>query len=85
MPTVLVLFIQMLAFVFWLLLIVRVIMSWVMPRGGGSLVAFVYQATEPILAPIRRVLPPAAGIDWSPLIAMLILGAITRAVTSVTR
>jgi YggT family protein len=85
MPTVLVLFIQMLAFVFWLLLIVRVIMSWVMPRGGGSLVAFVYQATEPILAPIRRVLPPAAGIDWSPLIAMLILGAITRAVTSIAR
>jgi YggT family protein len=80
--TVLVLFIQMLAFVFWLLLIVRVIMSWLMPRGGGSLVAFVYQATEPILAPIRRVLPPAAGIDWSPLIEMLILGAITRAVTA---
>jgi YggT family protein len=80
--TVLVLFIQMLAFVFWLLLIVRVVMSWLMPRGGGSLVAFVYQATEPILAPIRRVLPPAAGIDWSPLIAMLILGAITRAVTA---
>jgi uncharacterized protein YggT (Ycf19 family) len=35
--------------------------------------------TEPILAPIRRVIPPTSGIDWSPLIAMLILGAITRA------
>ncbi len=34
--------------------------------------------TEPILAPIRRVLPATGGIDWSPLIAMLILGAIVR-------
>jgi YggT family protein len=85
MPTVLVLFIQMLAFVFWLLLIVRVIMSWLMPRGGGPMVAFIYQATEPILAPIRRILPPTSGIDWSPLIAMLILGAITRAVTGAMR
>ena len=39
-------------------LIARVILSWTNPTGGGGLVAFVYQATEPILAPIRRVLPP---------------------------
>ena len=50
--------------------------------GGGGLTAFVYQATEPILAPIRRVLPPTAGVDWSPLVAMLILGVILRLVRS---
>ena len=83
--TVLVLFIQMLAFVFWLLLIVRVVMSWLMPRGGGSLVAFVYQATEPILAPIRRVLPPTGGIDWSPLVAMLVIGAIVQVLSRIPR
>jgi YggT family protein len=41
-------------------------------------VAFIYQATEPILAPIRRVIPPTSGIDWSPLIALLLLGALTQ-------
>jgi YggT family protein len=78
MTAMLVNFIQMLAFVLWLLLIARVLMSWTNPRGGGGLVAFIYQATEPILAPIRRVLPPTGGIDWSPLVAMLILGVIVR-------
>jgi YggT family protein len=77
---ILVTFIQMLAFVIWFLLIARVVMSWTNPRGGGELTAFVYQATEPILAPIRRLLPPSAGVDWSPLIAMLLLGVIVRVI-----
>jgi YggT family protein len=78
MTSILVNFIQLLGFVLWFLLIARVVLSWTNPMGGGGLVAFVYQATEPILAPIRRVLPATGGIDWSPLIAMLILGAIVR-------
>jgi YggT family protein len=78
MTSILVNFIQLLGFVLWFLLIARVVLSWTNPMGGGGLVAFVYQATEPILAPIRRVLPSTGGIDWSPLIAMLILGAIVR-------
>jgi YggT family protein len=78
-PAVLITFLQLLSTLLWVLILARVIISWTNPRGGGSLVAFVYQVTEPILAPIRRVLPPTSGIDWSPLIAMLILGAITRA------
>ncbi len=80
MSAVLVNFLQLLAFVLWLLLVVRVVLSWTNPRGGGGLTAFVYQVTEPILAPIRRVLPPTAGVDWSPLVAMLILGVILRLV-----
>ena len=69
----------MLAFLLWLLLLARVLISWTNPRGGGGMVAFIYQVTEPILAPIRRLLPPTMGIDWSPLIAILILGVILRA------
>ena len=75
-------FVRLLATVVWFLLIARVLLSWTNPMGGGGLVAFIYQATEPILAPIRRVLPPTGGIDWSPLIAMLVLGAIVRVVAA---
>lgn len=78
MNDVLVNFVQMLATVLWLLLIARVVLSWTNPMGGGGLTAFIYQATEPILAPIRRILPPTSGIDWSPLVAMLLLGVIVR-------
>lgn len=76
----LVTFIQLLVTMFWLLLIARVLLSWTNPMGGGGLTAFIYQATEPILAPIRRLLPPTSGIDWSPLIAMLLLGVVLRVI-----
>ena len=81
MPLVLVNFLQLLAFVLWILIIARVVVSWVAPMGGGGVVAFIYQATEPILAPIRRFVPPTGGIDWAPLIALLLLGAITQALS----
>ena len=81
MPAFLANFLQLLFLVLWILLIARVLMSWMAPRGGGGpLVAFVYQATEPILAPIRRLLPPTGGIDWSPMIAMLLFSLLMRVV-----
>lgn len=81
MPALLSNFLSLLVSVLWALILARVLVSWIVPAGGGGgIVAFIYQATEPILAPIRRILPPTAGIDWSPLIAMLLLGALTRLV-----
>jgi YggT family protein len=74
MPLVVVNFLQLLIGVLMLLVIARVVVSWTAPTGGGGLVAFIYQATEPVLAPIRRVIPPSAGIDWAPLVATLVLG-----------
>jgi len=81
MEDVLVNFIRLLVMVVWFLLIVRVVLSWTNPRGGGGIVAFIYQATEPILAPIRRLIPPTGGLDWSPLIALLLIGAILQVVS----
>ena len=81
MATVLVNFVQLLAFFLWFMLIARVVLSWTNPMGvgrGGGLVAFVYQMTEPILAPIRRIIPPMGGIDLGPLIILIILSALWR-------
>ncbi len=81
MPALFSNFLSLLVMVLWALVLARVLVSWVVPRGGGGgLVAFIYQATEPILAPVRRLLPPTAGVDWAPLIVMLLLGALTRIV-----
>ena len=79
MPLVIVNFLQLLLGALWLLIVARVVVSWLAPSGGGF-VAFIYQATEPILAPIRRVVPPSGGLDWAPLIAMLVLGLLLRVV-----
>ncbi|MDP9467959.1 MAG: YggT family protein [Chloroflexota bacterium] len=74
MPLVIVNFLQLLLGALMLLVIARVVVSWMTPMGGGGLVAFIYQATEPILGPIRRLIPPTGGLDWAPLVALLLLG-----------
>jgi YggT family protein len=51
----------------------RVILSWVPMRLPWGLGDFIFSITEPILAPIRRALPMAAGMDFSPLIALVAL------------
>ncbi len=78
MPPLLVNFIQLLALVLWVLILARVVVSWIAPTSGGPLVAFIYQVTEPLLAPIRRLLPSTGGLDLSPMIAILLLGVIAR-------
>lgn len=56
----------------------RVILSWVPTRLPWGLNDFIFSVTEPILAPIRRALPMAAGMDFSPLIALVLLQLVER-------
>lgn len=55
-----------------LIIFVRVIISWVNPDPFNSIVQFLQRITEPILEPIRRLLPPM-GLDISPVVAFLII------------
>ena len=59
---------------YWLILI-RALISWVNPDPYNPIVQFLYKTTEPILYPIRKILPSGFrfGIDISPLIAILII------------
>ena len=59
----------LLSILYWLILI-RALVSWVNPDPFNPLVQFLNRTTEPILQPIRRLLPPM-GIDISPIIALL--------------
>jgi YggT family protein len=63
-----------------LLVLVRVLLSFIDPAGRNPFAAYVIQTTEPILAPIRKVLPRTGMLDLSPFIVVLILGMILRAV-----
>ncbi len=57
---------------FWII-VVRALLSWVNPDPYNPIVRFLYQVTEPVLGRIRGVLPYIGGIDISPLIAILII------------
>jgi YggT family protein len=72
-------FIQFLVMALWALVFGRMIMSWVDPMGRNQVSAFLIQATEPILAPVRRMLPQSGMIDWSGFIVLIVLGVLWRA------
>jgi len=58
--------------IFYWLIIIRALISWVNPDPYNMIVQFLHRVTEPILYPIRRMLPQM-GIDVSPIIAFLII------------
>ena len=57
--------------VFWVLLVMA-LMSWV-SRGRSPVEYVLMQLTEPLLSPIRRMLPAMGGIDFSPMVLVLLL------------
>ena len=61
-----------------LLIFGRVLLSWMPTRLPWGLNDFIFSVTEPILAPIRRALPMAAGMDFSPLVALVLLQLVER-------
>ena len=72
-------FLQFLFMALWALVFGRMIMSWVDPTGRNRVSSLLFQATEPILAPVRRMLPQSGMIDWSGFVVLLILGFLWRA------
>ena len=61
------------------LILARVLLSCITNDYSNPIVRFVYEITEPILAPIRRIMPRTAlPIDFSPIIAILLLNLIEK-------
>jgi YggT family protein len=72
-----------LATAYLVVLFVRAIMSW-FPVRPGTGIASVYRVlldiTEPVLAPLRRVIPPAGPFDLSFLVAFVVLSLLRQAI-----
>ena len=66
--------VRFLLFALWALVLGRMLMSWVDPQGRNQLSIFLIRATEPILAPVRRLLPRTGMMDWSGFIVLIVLG-----------
>ena len=58
-----------------MLILVRVVLSWLPHNPYNQLIQLLYQITERILSPIRETLPvQSGGIDFSPIVAFFLLG-----------
>jgi YggT family protein len=73
---------QALVVVAWLLVMGRILMSWVDPTYSRPLGQFLFTLTEPFLAPIRRVLPQTGMFDLSPLVLLLELSFLLRVIVA---
>jgi len=66
--------------VYLLIMLGRVISSWIDVDPNHPVVRFLREWTEPILAPIRRVVPPLGMLDLSPLVALFLIMLVRRIV-----
>ncbi len=68
---------------FWLLMLARMIFSWGNMDRNNPIINFVYEVTEPVLAPIRRLLPSTGMIDFSPMVAILLVEVVARVLSGI--
>jgi len=73
MGSIIAAFVNLLFWAFWLLILARVIISFTRMDPYHPVRRTVFDLTEPILAPIRRIMPATGGLDFSPLIALLLM------------
>ena len=66
-------FIRILCEVLTIAIILRVILSWFSPSPTNMLAVILYKVTEPLLSPLRRIIPRAGMLDFTPLAAIILL------------
>ena len=65
-----------------ILVFARAIISWFRVDPRNPLVDFLVQVTEPIMAPIRSIMPRMGMIDLTPMVAIILLQALSRIAAS---
>lgn len=60
------------------ILLAAVLSSWIPSAAEHPVVRFLDKLTEPVLAPLRRIIPPIGGMDLTPLLLFLALGLLQR-------
>jgi YggT family protein len=63
---------------------VRVALSWISPNPRSQWQRVVFRISEPILAPVRRWVPPVSGLDLSPLVVTMVIFFVLAAIRSIS-
>ena len=71
-------FLELLVAAVWVLVVARVVVSWVDPGCRHVWSRRIVVMTEPLLGPIRRLLPSTGMIDLSPFVVLLVLSLLLR-------
>ena len=71
-------FISFFCYLLSILIIARSVLSWFSTQPTNMLTIYLYKVTEPLLAPVRRIMPRTGMVDFSPLLVILVLYLIIR-------
>lgn len=64
-------------------IIIRSFLPWLGVSHYHPVMRFLIDITEPLLAPLRRFIPSVGGLDFSPMVALLVVWAVEQAVRTV--
>ena len=78
-------FIKILFDVLTLAIFLRVLLSWFSINPFNPLISLLDQITQPVLGPLRRIIPPIGGLDITPIVALFLLQIIERMLLSLVR
>ena len=62
--------------VYFFAILASIILSWISPGGGNPAVYLLHQITEPVMAPVRKLLPPMGGLDFSPILVFILINVV---------
>ncbi len=68
--------ISLLVNIYFFALLAMIILSWVAPGSNHPAIYLLYQITEPVMAPLRKLLPPMGGLDFSPILVFVLINII---------
>jgi|TARA_Y100000590_G_scaffold366638_1_gene426096 YggT family protein len=71
-------FIRILAIALNIVIIARVILSWVKLSPTNPIAIIIYGVSEPMLKPVRRLLPNTGGLDFSPIVVIILIMVVQR-------
>jgi YggT family protein len=71
-------FLGLLLQILWFAILIRVILSWFPVDPSNPIIRILWEITEPVLAPFRRVIPRIGMFDLSPIAAFLVIGILAQ-------
>jgi len=69
--------------IYFFALLAMIILSWIAPGDNHPALMLLFQITEPVMAPFRKVLPPMGGMDFSPILLFILINVIQIALRHV--
>jgi len=78
-------FVRVLFFILQFAIIIRALMSWFNPSPDNPVARIVYEITEPVLGPLRRIVPRIGMIDITPIVAILLMQVIESVLETTLR